>query len=98
MNAAMEKGDMMEAANATELSDSEPAVRMADTVDPGMEGVCTAVSASVSAAVTAARRRDGRGESCRNNCAGHTTAGAVFRNMVCLLCRPSTLGKANAVG
>jgi len=84
MNAAMEKGDMMEAANATELSDSEPAVRMADTVDPGMEGVC--------AAVTAARRRDGRGESCRNNCAGHTTAGAVFRN------RPSTLGKANAVG
>jgi hypothetical protein len=66
---------MMEAADATEVSGSETAVGVADTVDAGMEGVSAAVTAAVtasvspavSAAVTTARRRDSRRESCRND-------------------------------
>src|SRR6266404_330745 len=51
--AAVDTSDMMEAADATEVSGSETAVGVADTVDAGMEGVSAAVTAAVTAAVRA---------------------------------------------
>jgi hypothetical protein len=69
---AVEVGDVMEAAQTTdsveataEVADTvETAVGVADAVEAAMEGV----TAAMSAAVTPARRRDGRRESCRDDC------------------------------
>jgi hypothetical protein len=65
---AVEVGDVMEAAQTTdsveataEVADTvETAVGVADAVEAAMEGV--------TAAVTPARRRDGRRESCHDDC------------------------------
>jgi hypothetical protein len=65
---AVEVGDVMEAAQTTdsveataEVADTvETAVGVADAVEAAMEGV--------TAAVPRARRRDGRRESCRDDC------------------------------
>jgi hypothetical protein len=69
---AVEVGDVMEAAQTTdsveataEVADTvETAVGVADAVEAAMEGV----TAAMSAAVTPARRRDGRRESCHDDC------------------------------
>jgi hypothetical protein len=73
---AVEVGDVMEAAQTTdsveasaEVADTvETAVGVADAVEAAMEGVTAAMSAGMTAAVPPARRRDGRRESCRDDC------------------------------
>jgi hypothetical protein len=68
---AVEVGDVMEAAQTTDSMEAttdvadtaETAVEVADAVE-AMEGV----TAAMSAALTPARRRDGRRESCRDDC------------------------------
>ena len=71
MGGLMEVGGVMEPAQVAD--GVETAAELTGTVDAAMERASTAVTAAMSASMTAAvataRRRDGRGESCRDDCA-----------------------------